>query len=58
MRKLNLKLVGKDGNAFSLLGYFRSKANKAGWTKEEIEKVTTEAMSGDYAHLLRTLSDV
>lgn len=56
--KLNLKLVGQDGNAFSLLGLFRREAKKAGWTENEIEKTTEEAKSGDYDHLLQTLMSV
>jgi len=45
---LKLKLVGLDGNAFSLLGHFRAQATKEGWPKEEVDKVLTEARSGDY----------
>lgn len=56
--KLNLKLEGQDGNAFSLLGFFRREAEEAGWSKDEIEKTTEEAMSGDYDHLLQTLMSV
>lgn len=56
MKKLNLRLVGLDGNAFVLLGNFRKKAQSSGWTDEEIEKVLTEAKSGDYSHLLNVLS--
>ena len=35
---------------------FRKRARKDGWTEEQIEKVTKEAMSGDYHHLVATLS--
>ena len=56
MKKVNLRLVGLDGNAFFLLGAFRKRARKDGWTEEQIEKVTKEAMSGDYHHLVATLS--
>jgi hypothetical protein len=56
--KLDLDLVGKDGNAFFLLGYFRSQAKKAGWTPEEIEETTAEAKNGDYDHLLQVLLSV
>lgn len=57
MKKVNLRLVGLDGNAFFLLGAFRRQAKKDGWTQEQIEKVTKEAMSGDYHHLVATLSE-
>lgn len=56
MKKINLELLGLDGNAFSLLGAFNKQAKKEGWNKEEIKEVITEASSGDYSHLLNTLS--
>ena len=58
MKKLNLNLEGKNGNAFCLLGYFMKEAKKAGWTEEEIKKVVEDAKSGDYDHLLQVLIDV
>lgn len=48
-------LIGQDGNAFSLIGYFTARANAAGWNNEEIVQVREEAMAGDYNHLLRVL---
>lgn len=56
-KKVALELVGLDGNAFSLLGAFSRQAKRENWTKEEIESVTEEAMSGDYDHLLATLAE-
>lgn len=56
-KKVNLQLVGLDGNTFSLMGAFQAQARKEGWTKEEIKIVIDDAMSGDYNHLLATLSD-
>jgi hypothetical protein len=56
MKKLKLRLVGIDGNAFYLMGAFSRQAKKENWSKEEIDKVLTEARSGDYQHLLATLS--
>ena len=56
MKNLNLKLVGLDGNAFMLLGAFSRQAKKEGWSKEKIDTVMTEAMNGDYEHLLSILS--
>lgn len=55
---LNLELVGLDGNALVLLGAFARQAKDEGWTKDEINAVRTEAMSGDYNHLLQVLVDV
>ncbi len=34
---------------------FRQQAKQEGWTKEEIDEVLKEAMSGDYDHLLQTI---
>ena len=48
-------LVGVDGNAFALLGYFSSQAKLSGWSKDDIQKVTDEAMSRDYSYLVVTL---
>lgn len=56
-KKVKLKLVGLDGNAFALLGAFAKAAKKAGWTADEIAAVRTEATSGDYNHLIATLMD-
>lgn len=55
MKKINLELVGLDGNAYSLMGAFQRQARKEGWTQDEIEAVMKEAMSSDYDHLLQTL---
>ena len=42
---VKLQLWGLDGNAFSLLGAFRSQARKEKWSEEDISKVLTEARS-------------
>jgi hypothetical protein len=57
MKTINLNLVGLDDNAFSLMGTFSKQAKREGWTSDEIKSVTDEAMTGDYNHLLRTLSN-
>jgi hypothetical protein len=54
-KKVKLTLVGLDGNAFFLMGAFKSQARKEGWTKEEIDEVIKECTSSDYDHLLQTL---
>jgi hypothetical protein len=54
-KKINLDLVGLDGNAFALMGAFQRQARKEKWTPEEIKAVLTECQSGDYNHLLQTL---
>ena len=48
-------LVGVDGNAFSLMGYFKRNATRQGWSKEDIDLVLTKAKSGDYDNLIVTL---
>jgi hypothetical protein len=57
-KKLGLDLLGLDGNAFMLLGYFRKQAKRTGWSVQDIEKVTKDAQSGDYDHLLQVLMSV
>lgn len=50
-----LKLVGTDGNAFAILGLAVRAARKAGWSHEQISDFQSEAMTGDYDHLLQTV---
>ena len=54
-KRVNLKLVGLNGNAFAVLGAFQRAASRQGWTKEEIDTVIEEATSGEYDHLLATI---
>ena len=56
-KKLNMTLVGLDGNAFALMGEFQRQAKKEGWTKDEIKEVLDEAMSEEYDHLVTTLAE-
>lgn len=49
-----VKLVGRDGNAFAIMGNCQQAARKAKWTQEKISEVMKEMMSGDYNHLLAT----
>ena len=49
-----LKLIGTDGNAFSIL----AKAGKVGrdfYGSEKMEEIMSQATNGDYDHLLQTL---
>ena len=50
-----MQLVGQDGNAFAIVGRFMELARKNGCSLSAIEKVTDEAQSGDYNHLLQTI---
>lgn len=52
--EITVELVGKDGNAFNILGICRRAMKHAELPESEIEAFTTEATSGDYNHLLAT----
>lgn len=52
--QVKVKLVGNDGNAFSILGAVKNALQKANVSKEEVNLFMEEAMAGDYGHLLRT----
>lgn len=54
---VNLDLADSDGNAFAVMANFQRAAKREGWKSEEIDKVLTEAKSGDYNHLLGTILD-
>jgi len=56
-KTVNLNLIGVNGNAFMIIGVFRRQAQKEGWRPEEIDKVTLEAKSSDYVHLLATIEN-
>lgn len=49
-----VKLVGTDGNAFSILGKVTRELRRAKVPQDEIVKFQAEAMSGDYNDLLAT----
>jgi hypothetical protein len=49
-----VKLIGEDGNAFSILARVMKAMKVAGLPKEAIDAYYTEATSGDYDHLLQT----
>lgn len=52
--QVKVKLVGEDGNAFSIMGQAAQAARQAGLSKDAIAAYREEAMSGDYNHLLVT----
>lgn len=49
-----VQLVGKDGNAFNILGICRRAMKRAHLSESEIEAFTTEATGSNYDHLLST----
>lgn len=50
-----VEIIGQDGNAFSIIGKVKQALREAEVPREEITKFATEAMSGDYDHLLQTV---
>lgn len=52
--KAKVKLVGTDGNAFSIMGKVSTGLRKAGAADADIESFMNEAMSGDYDNVLVT----
>jgi hypothetical protein len=50
---VTVKLVGQDGNAFSVMGLVAQAMRRAGLPKSDIEAYQKEAMSGDYDNLLQ-----
>ena len=52
LSKPTVKLIGQDGNAFSIMGRVKQALIRAGADKEYIDKYLGEATSGGYDHLL------
>jgi hypothetical protein len=52
LTKPTVKLVGEDGNAFSIMGRVKQSLRRAGADKDYIDRYLSEATSGDYDHLL------
>jgi len=50
--KPTVKLTGRDGNAFSIMGRVKKALMRTGADKEYIDQYLSEATSGDYDHLL------
>lgn len=51
---IEVQLSGEDGNAMAILGRVTGAMRRAGVSRAEREEFTTEAMGGDYDHLLQT----
>jgi len=49
---VKVKLVGRDGNAFAILGAVSGAMRKAKVEKVEVDAFMKEAMSADYDNLL------
>lgn len=50
--KPTVRLVGQDGNAFSIMGRIKHALKRAGADKEYIDEYLSKANSGNYDHLL------
>jgi len=50
-----IEIIGRDGNAFGILASARRAGRAAGWPKEKIAAILTEATSGNYKQLLATM---
>lgn len=50
-----VRLIGQDGNAFAIIGRVTRAMRDNGCTPEDVNTFLTEATSGDYDHLLRTV---
>ncbi len=52
LTKPTVKLIGQDGNAFSIMGRVKKALRRAIFDQEYIDQYLSEATSGDYDHLL------
>jgi hypothetical protein len=52
--RISVSLVGRDGNAFSILAACDTAMRRAGVTKDTRDKFLHGATDGDYNHLLQT----
>lgn len=53
--EITVQLVGKNGNAFYILGLCKSAMERNHLLQSEIDQFMSEATSGDYNHLLATI---
>lgn len=54
--EVHVELVGQDGNPFSILGRVSEAMKRAKVPASEQSEFQAEATSGDYDHLLRTVT--
>ncbi|MCI5543888.1 MAG: hypothetical protein MR368_00210 [Azospirillum sp.] len=53
--EITVQLFGQDGNAFNILGLCHQAMARHELPQSEIDQFMTEAMSGDYNHLIATV---
>lgn len=51
---ITVKLIGQDGNAFTIIGAVKHKLRRGGVDSAEIDQFVTEATSGDYDNVIQT----
>jgi hypothetical protein len=56
-RRPTVQLVGRDGNAFVILGAVKRELQRAGYSDDEIDLYMTDARSRNYDHLLAVTSE-
>lgn len=54
---ITVKLIGNDGNAFSVVATVLNGLRKNGVPKNERDLYIKDALAGDYDHLLRVTMD-
>lgn len=52
--QIHVSLIGRDGNAFAILGAVQKALKRADVPETKIQEFIAEATSGDYDHLLQT----
>ena len=52
--EITVKLTGRDGNAFAIMGAVTGAMRRAKVPQTEIDEYMDAAMAGDYDHLLQT----
>lgn len=55
--EITVKIVGVNGNAFCILGICTREMKRHNLPKSEIDNFMSEATSGDYNHLLCTVTN-
>ena len=51
-KRLPIRLVGMDGNAFSIIAALTKAARRANWTNTEIDDMTNLLKAADYDNLV------
>ena len=55
--EVEVKLVGKDGNAFAILGRVCEALKRAEVPQAEVDEFMAQATAGDYDHLLHVVME-